>query len=132
MGGQLPVSEIQNFASAIHEYWFGGVNLAATLSVLVLAVSKLEPYAAAGSKTANFGILLLQNMMSWIKRHRYALIGNSVLLGVIYAAFGAYTDVDRQLKNPITITFETDNNDPFLKTDVKGILWVRARANNSA
>jgi hypothetical protein len=125
-------SEIKNFAFAIQEHWLGGLSLAAFLSVLVWIVSRLEPKAKAGNDVATLLISFLQDILSWIRRHKYTLISNSALLCIIYAAFLAYTDVNRQLKNPITITLETGNEAPFLQTDNASRLWVRTIANNNS
>jgi hypothetical protein len=42
------------------------------------------------------------------------------------------TDLNQQLKNPITITFAWANVEPFLQADTGGRLWIRARADNKS
>jgi hypothetical protein len=44
----------------------------------------------------------------------------------------AVAELEQQLKNPITITFEWSNSRPFLEYEVSGKLWVRARAINGS
>jgi hypothetical protein len=132
MGDFQQINEVRNYIGAIKEHYVGVLLVAAVPAVAVWAVSKLRPYATRGNQAAALLVAILNDLIAWITHQRYALISNSFLLGVIFAAFLAYSDVDRQLKNPITITFEWANERPFLEPDTSGRLWIRAKANNNS
>jgi hypothetical protein len=130
MGKLLHLSEAWDYLGAIKEHWVGGLLVAAPPAVVAWVVSRLEPYAARGNRTAALLVAILNDLRAWIARHRYALISNSFLFGIIFAAFLAYTDTNQQLKNPITISFEWENNRPFLEHDASDELWIRVMAHN--
>jgi hypothetical protein len=130
--GESISTELWNFAAAVKEHAFGGGFISGVLAISVWVVSALKPHKAAGNATAALISGLLIRGIAWIKTHRWALASNCVLIGTVWAAFLAYTDIDEQLKNPITVRFEWKNEEPFLRTDNGGVLWLRFKVHNDS
>jgi hypothetical protein len=129
----MGLRELSIFAFALKEHWVGGTIvgiLFGLVPVLVWGVNMLMPHREV--HRAALLIAFLQATVAWIKRHKYALMSNAILCGVISSSFLAYVDIERELTNPITISFDYRNELPFMQPDNSGTLWIRVAANNSS
>jgi hypothetical protein len=95
-------SDLIDFYKAVHPHLLQGFSLPVIVGIIALLMSKTKEIESAGGHPPRLWRLGLIISARWIRRRRYALASNLLLVGIIYSSFLAYVEKSNELKSATT------------------------------